>query len=71
MSLAHLVIQAHPPVGSKIPDNLIVGLHWSSVAAAAVSSRLHEEQRCRGVYMSGTTVCAAQMGINFRCQSTG
>jgi len=56
---------------------LIAGLHEGGAASGerqAVSGKRHRECRRRGVYKSGTTVCAAvyaaQMGVNF-CQSSG
>ena len=37
--------------------------------ATAVSSKLYREGR-RGVYLSDTAVCVAQMGVNFRQSSS-
>jgi len=50
--------------------SLIAGLHEGD--AAAVSGKQHREWRRRGVYTSGTAVCAAvsaaQMGANSAAQ---
>jgi len=43
---------------------IIAGLQKGGTAA--VSGKWHRERRRRGVYMSGTAVCAARMGVNFR-----
>jgi len=40
------------------------GLHEGG--AVVVNGKRHREQRQRGIYASGTAVCATQMGVNFR-----